>query len=239
LRDEEALMASEWRRLLNNVMGGDDRRVNSLWSAIGYLLHDYKDSANAKAIIFVDEEISDVPSGRTGKSLAARGLRELVPAQKIETRNFNFGGQFSFQSIGIEDQFIEFDDAPEDFQFENLFGVTTGDMQVERKYQDEVTIPFDDLPKILITTNYVIEGEDASFEDRVFHIEFAPHYGKNHRPEDDFGHRLFEEEWGRKNWRRFDNLSMLLVRKYLRDGLKPYRHKNLEKRKLRQETSTS
>jgi hypothetical protein len=84
--------------------------------------------------------------------------------------------------------------------------------------------------------NHVIEGEGSSFEDRVFQIEFAPRYDARHRPVDDFGKRFFEE-WGEREWRRFDNLMMLFVKMYLRDGLRSYKHKNLEKRKLRQETS--
>jgi hypothetical protein len=109
-------------------------------------------------------------------------------------------------------------------------------MQVERKYQDEVTIPFEDAPKILISTNHVIEGEGSSFEDRVFQIEFAPHYDEKHTPEDDFDQRFFEE-WDREQWRCFDNFMTLCVQKYLQDGLQPYRHKNLKRRKLRQKTS--
>lgn len=227
---------SEWFEFLHNAMGQNDDRVKALSSALGYLLHGYKDPAEAKAVIFMDEAVSDVPSGRTGKSLVAEGLQMIVPVQRIDARNFSFGGQFSFQSIGIEDQVIDFNDASKGFDFERLFSVLTDDMQVERKYQDEVTIPFEDSPKFLLSTNHVIEGEGSSFEDRVFQIEFAPHYGKELTPVDEFGHRLFEE-WDREQWRCFDNLMMFFVQRYLREGLQRYRHANLKKRKLRQETN--
>ena len=236
LPDKEVLTGSHWFQFLNNVMGGGTARTNALWTALGYLLHGYKDPVNAKAIVFLDEAISDVPDGRTGKSLVAEALQKLVPVHRIDARNFRFGGQFSFQSIGIEHQVVDFNDASEDFAFEKLFSLITDDMQVERKYQDEVTIPFDDAPKILISTNHVIEGEGSSFEDRVFQIEFAPRYNASHRPVDDFEKRFFEE-WGKREWRRFDNLMMLFVQMYLRDGLKSYKHENLSKRRLRQETS--
>lgn len=227
---------SDWYRFLCNATGGNGERLTALCSSIGYLLHGYKDPAVAKAIVFLDEAISDVPSGRTGKSLVAEALQKLVPVHRVDARNFNFGSQFSFQSVGIEDQIIDFNDASKGFNFEKLFSAITDDIQVERKYQDEITIPFEDSPKFLLSTNHVIEGEGASFEDRVFQIEFAPHYGADHRPIDEFGHRLFDD-WDQEEWCRFDNLMMLFVQQYLRNGLQGYEHKNLKKRKLRQETT--
>ena len=93
----------------------------------------------------------------------------------------------------------------EQFPFERLFSVITDDFPVERKGQDRVTISFEDSPKFLLSTNYVIEGKDASFEDRTHQIEFSDYYGPDHTPKDEFGRRLFDD-WDEEEWARFDNV---------------------------------
>jgi len=226
----------DWGRFLYNVTGRDSHRHDALRTSIGYLLHGYKDPARAKAIAFVDEEVTDVPSGRSGKSLVGEGISHMVPAVRVDAKNFSFESRFRFQDVELDTQVLEFNDAPKGFEFERLFSAITDDMQREKKGKDSVTIPFRDSPKFLLSTNYVIEGDGPSFEDRIFQVEFHPHYDGDHRPVNDFEERFFEE-WSGEQWSRFDNIMIYCVREYLRKGLHQYRHVNLEKRRLRQQTS--
>ncbi len=60
--------------LLKNISDHDisDDRNFTMISAIGYLLHGFKDKSNTRAIILVDEKIpsdDDQANGGTGKSL--------------------------------------------------------------------------------------------------------------------------------------------------------------------------
>lgn len=43
---------AEFERFIKNICKSDEQRILSLRSAIGYLLRNYKDSTNAKAVIF-------------------------------------------------------------------------------------------------------------------------------------------------------------------------------------------
>ncbi|MBK8551073.1 MAG: hypothetical protein IPL53_08475 [Ignavibacteria bacterium] len=63
---------SDFELFINNIGRNDIERIVSLKSAIGYLLHSYKDSSNAKAIIFCDERMGDGSNGRCGKSLVEK-----------------------------------------------------------------------------------------------------------------------------------------------------------------------
>ncbi len=225
----------DWYQYLRNVSGQDWKRSNALWTGIGYLLHSYKDPSETKAVIFMDEEAADFEEGRSGKSLTARALQEMVPTVRIDGRNFRFGSQFAFQRVREDTQVVDFNDVRPKFPFERLFSLITDEMPVERKGKDEFTIPFEQSPKFLLSTNYVVEGGGASFEDRTFQIEFAPYYSTDWTPVDEFGHRFFED-WGEEEWARFDNVMLGCVQQYLRDGLVEYEHINLRRRKLRQET---
>ncbi len=88
---------------------------------------------------------------------------------------------------------------------------------------------------MLITTNYMIEGQGGSHEDRIFEVEFSDHYNQHHRPSDEFG-GLFFEGWDEEEWLRFDNAMMQTVQTFIAVGLKSYDHINLKERKLRQLT---
>jgi hypothetical protein len=225
----------DWHEHLLNVAGRDTGRHASLCTALGYLQHGYKDPAVTKAVIFMDEKDTEVEDGRTGKSLTAKALQETCSALRIDGRNFSFDSQFAFQQAEVGTQIIDFNDVRERFPFERLFSVITDDFPVERKGQDRVTIDFEDSPKFLLSTNYVIEGRGASFDDRTFQVEFSDYYGPGHTPVDEFGHRLFDE-WGDREWGEFDNVMMACVRQYLRDGLTPYEHVNVDYRRLKQHT---
>jgi len=225
----------EWHRHLVNAAGQDSRRHNALCTALGYLQHGYKDPAVTKAIIFMDEKVTDVEEGRTGKSLTAKALQHTCPTLRIDGRNFSFDSRFAFQEAGLDTQIVDFNDIRKRFPFERLFSLITDDFPVERKGKDRVTIPFEDSPKFLLSTNYVVEGEGASFEDRTFQVEFSDYYKPDHSPEDEFGHRLFDD-WGPEEWARFDNIMMACVRQYLRNGLANYEHVNVDFRRLKQQT---
>ncbi|MEW6702006.1 MAG: bifunctional DNA primase/polymerase, partial [Bacteroidota bacterium] len=68
---------SEFERFIKNICKNDEERILSMRSAIGYLLHNFKDSTNAKAIIFLDEKLSDGAYGRSGKGLVAQAIGKL------------------------------------------------------------------------------------------------------------------------------------------------------------------
>ncbi len=222
---------SEFEKFVRNICMNDEQRILSFRSAIGYLLHNYKDSTNAKAVIFLDEKLSDGAYGRSGKGLVAQAIGKLRKTVRLDGRNFNFSRNFLFQSVTLDTAIIEFNDVAKKFNFDKLFSVITDDITVERKNQNEIIIPFQQSPKIIISTNYTIEGSDDSTLDRQFIIEFSDHYNKNHRPIDEFGHRFFDE-WDSAEWNNFLNYMIGCMQLYLNRGLIKCAHVNLEKKKL-------
>lgn len=222
---------AEFEKFIRNICKDDGQRILSLQSAIGYLLHNFKDSTNAKAIIFLDEKLTDGAYGRSGKGLVAQAVGKLRKTIRLDGRNFNFSKNFSFQSITLDTAIIEFNDVAKKFNFDKLFSVITDDITVEKKNQNEIIIPFQQSPKIIISTNYTIDGTDDSTLDRQFVVEFSDHYNRTNRPIDEFGHRFFDE-WNNEEWNSFYNYMIGCLQLYLSKGLIPCVHINLEKKKL-------
>lgn len=227
---------SEFRTLIENICRSDLGRINALRSAIGYLLVSYKDPTCARAVIFIDEKLSESAFGRSCKGLVAKSVSKMKNVLHIDGKNFNFDKAFMFQSVDPDTQLIIFDDIKKKFHFEKLFSILTDGITIEKKNMNEHYIPFEKAPKILITTNYAVEGTDDSSLDRQFVVEFSDYYNAKHKPSDDFSN-LFFDEWNEEQWSAFDNFMAECCRYYLKHGLKPYEYVNLNKKKLIDSTS--
>lgn len=228
---ERTYEVSDFGDFLMNICKGDKLRYDALTSAMGYLMHTYKDVSLAKAIIFLDEKLSDSAFGRSGKGLVSNAIGKMRKLTELDGRNFDFGKSFAMQRVSLDTEIIKFDDVRKKFPFERLFSIITEGIIIEKKNRDEYKISFEESPKILLTTNYSIEGSDDSTLDREFVIEFSDYYNKSHRPVDDFGKRFFVD-WDENDWRAFDNLMTRFVQYYLNFGLREYERVNLEMKKL-------
>lgn len=231
---------SDFGRFIMNVTKHDNERFKALLSAIGFLIHGYKDPSNTKAVIFCDEVnvSSDRHEGRTGKSLVGKAISLIRDTLIIDGKLFNPKERFAFQQVTYSTQVINLNDVRKEFNIESLFSVISEGLHVEKKNRDSITIPFADSPKILITTNHTVLGKGGSFEDRMFEIEFSNFYNINHKPKDDFKKNFFDD-WNEDEWNRFYNFMINSLRMFLSTGLIPYEHINLQRRKLIQEYGES
>lgn len=228
----------EFQRFLWLIAGQDVERYYSFKSAIGYLIHGYQNQAKPKVVIFNDEMISDgVSNGGSGKTLINMAIGYLKNLSILDGKNFDPNKQFAFQTVSTDTQIVLFDDIKKDFKFENLFSIITGDFVIEKKGKDAIKIPFDQSPKIAITTNYTVKGEGSSHFRRVFELEASSYFNDKNTPEDEFGHLLFND-WNGDEWARFDNFMIRCVKYYLQNGLVEYNKVNLDHRKLINDTNT-
>jgi hypothetical protein len=228
---------SEYAKFAWNAMGKVKGRYLHLRGHLGYLQLSYKDRTAAFVPVFMDEDKSGCANGRTGKSLMARGLKYTCARKRYEARGYNFN-RFAFQDLEGGKEIVYYDDAGPDFPSEKLFSITTGGMQAEAKNQDRVTISFEESPKFLLSTNYALKGIGESYKDRFRPIEFSDHYGRSHRPEDDFGHPFYEEGWDDEEWNRFYNTMVAFTQAYLRDGIPEYEPINVKYKQLAGMTCT-
>lgn len=219
------------------VSDQNEERFLSLCSIIGYLCHTYKSKQHQKAIILNDEIISDNPDGRSGKSLFLVALQHVRNIVTINGKSFDPNkSNFTYQRINNETQLIAFDDVKKNFNFEDLFSLITQGLEVERKGKDAVFIPFEESPKIIITTNYVINGTGGSHLARRFEVEFSPYFNANYTPLDQFGNLLFDD-WDLIEWQKFDSFIVHCIQLFLKKGLIKHETINADEKRLIQETT--
>lgn len=223
------------RNVVNNPEMTDDElaKMKSVMSTIGYLLHQYKDPANPKCVIGVDQKLRDGKehNGGTGKSLFAKAISHIINTFTIDGKNFKWENQWAFERLNIDHRLINFNDVKKNFDFELLFGLLTEDFTYSKKYIESVSMPFDKSPKMYISTNTTIKGAGSSMERRQHIIEFSSYFNKNRTPQSEFGH-LFFNHWDQAEYTQFYLFMINNIRFYLQHGLLEFPLENYGLNKL-------
>ncbi|CAL2101441.1 conserved protein of unknown function [Tenacibaculum sp. 190130A14a] len=222
-----------WKKNLFNISGDkldqeekleqQAHLVNKLFT-IGYLLHGYKQSSKAWAVYAIENEVVDdnESHGGSGKSLFLKALQIILDQKYIEARNNRiWEDKHLFEGVTKHTGYVLFDDANKEFKFNNLYSSITGPMNVNPKNNQPYTIPFNDAPKIAISSNYSLREADPSTTRRIlftavsdyYHAESEIHPIKRD-PKDDFGHELFRH-WDDDQFNKVFNLFAQCVQFYL------------------------
>jgi len=210
---------NNFQDFVHKVSAQDAERIKAMESTLGYLIHTFKDKTDQKAIIFNDQEIDDNPNGGSGKSLMLTAIGNIRKIIKIDGKAYNPSkNDFVYQRVNMDTQVLAFDDVKKHFDFEQLFSLITEGIPVNRKNKDEIYIPFERSPKIVITTNYVISGAGTSHDRRRHEIEFFQYFNSQRNPQDEYGKLLFDE-WTPSEWSNFDNYMLSNLQMYLQNGL--------------------
>lgn len=227
----------EYNRFISNISGNDPDRLKTMESTIGYLMHNFNDSAYNPVVILNDETISDKPEGGTGKGIFVNGIAKLRNAVFIDGKKFDPKDKFQYQRVTPDTQILAYQDIDKNFRFDLLFSQITDGMTIEMKNQMQLYFPFEEIPKMVITTNYAIKGDGNSHERRKWELEFTQYYKNGFTPLQEFGHNLFDG-WDDMEWHRFDNYMISNLQLFLAKGFIKSKFKNLEVRKLEASTSS-
>jgi hypothetical protein len=221
----------EFLRFASLISGGDALRLKAHRTVLGYLMHGFKDLSNNRAIIYNDSTMTDNPNGGTGKGIMVQGMRAMKRVVELDGKAFSFDKGFPYQIVNADTQILVFDDVQRYFAFEKLFSLITEGITLEKKNKDAIKLPVQKSPKIVITTNYTIQGDGSSHERRRWEVEMSDHFKVSHTPNDEFGHQLFLD-WSEQEWHRFDAFMVNSITMYLQEGLVKAKWANLDNRKF-------
>lgn len=205
-------------------------------ASIGYMLMSCKDRSVSRAVVAMDGRQSEVgqSNGRSGKSIVGELFKQVLPTTYIDGKKKDIeGDNFLWDGVTEKTKAVFMDDVRTNFGLEFLFANITGDWQVNNKGGGRMTIPFQQSPKLYITTNHALNGSGSSFIDRQWLIAFSDYYNDQHKPIDDFG-CLFFDEWEFEQWNLLWNLLADCVQIYLRFGVVQSPSDRIETRQLRQ-----
>ena len=217
----------------------DVSRWNSLQCIIGYLLHNYKTTANKRAVIFTEANIDDEKSnGGTGKGLIMQSIGKLRKVVTIDGQAFNFDSPFAYQNVTLDTQTLFLDEVPKHFPFARLFSAITEGLSFEQKNKPRIHLPPEKSPKIVLSTNYAIQGNSESDKRRKYEMELLPYYNSKFMPVHEFG-SMFFQSWNAEQWNIFYNYMMTCVQIFFENDatIPEYGSATIEERKLLISTS--
>jgi hypothetical protein len=217
----------------------NNNHFKSVISAIGYLVHNFKDQRLTRAIIINDENLEEENErGGSGKGLIVKAISKIRPVLIINGKNADpINDRFFLQGVTQRTCVISIDDPKRNMNFESYFSYLTEGMTVEEKHKKSKFIPFKDSPKFSFTTNYTVKGDSSSHRRRRFDIFINGYYSSEHTPDKDFGHEFFED-WDKAEWNKFDFFIAKCAQTFLKKGLVSYDSHELKLKKLRNETSS-
>ena len=208
----------EYWRFLKLINGSEDERLVYGCGLIGYLLHKYKDPARPFSVILCEETENEAKGGGTGKGIFVKALSFLNNTVRVDGKNFKIDKNFAFQRVDLDTRILAIEDTRKNVDFEGFYAIITEGITVEKKNKDELFIPYKDSPKVMFTTNYTLPSSGNHAKRRQKVLEFASYFGLERTPEDEFGHKLFDD-WDKDEWNRFFNMMFECVRDYLENGV--------------------
>jgi hypothetical protein len=206
-------------------------------AAMGYMALSAKDRSVSRAVVAMDGKQSEVgqSNGRSGKSILGEAQKHIMPTLYIDGKKKDIEGDiFIWDSMTEKTKCVFMDDVRTNFSLEFLFANITGDWNVNCKGGRRFTIPFNQSPKLYLTTNHALNGRGSSFLDRQYIIAFSDFYNDEHKPKDDFG-GLFFDDWDFDQWNLFWNLLANCLQIYLKYGCIQAPRERIETRQLRQD----
>ena len=208
----------------------DEKQLEKIKLAIGYLCHRHHFQSNRKYVLFVDkfwDGGSGESNGGNGKSLLLDCLGSVMNVANLDGKSFKKGRSdaAAFAQVTAATEIVHFDDAAKGFDTERLFPLTTGDFHIRRLYSNPTSIPARNAPKIAITSNFPLEGNGNSFRRREFILEIGNYYRIQDEewqqsPYEIHGFKHFvSDEWSSADWSAFYKFVFECISLYLAKGL--------------------
>jgi hypothetical protein len=211
---------SPYYRFLQHAIGFDP--TNHLLKTIGYLSHDYKDGSMGYIIVLTESCPDPKHGGGSGKNIFSALLSYTISFKNIPGSQIQYNEKF-LQAWNFERVF-SISDVPKKFDFAFLKEISTGSGIVKKLYQDETTVTSDQMPKLIVSTNFSYEITDGGLKRRIIPIEFTDFFTKSGGVDQYFG-AMFPEgtsdtayRWTEEDWLSYDNIIAKSVQLYLAAG---------------------
>ncbi len=205
--------------------------LNKIFTA-GYLLHRFKSPSRAWMPIGMDYKIDEEGqcNGGSGKSFLFSTVGRLMQTVTLDGKDEDLTKNAHWLSdITPQTGLMVIDDSARYLGLERFFSLVTGPMRVNPKQMQPFEIPFEESPKIAMTTNYVVQDFSPSTLRRLLPVVFSDYYHsmggmdsevqsdyrESRTIADDFGRDLYTRTYPEQLWERDLQVLMECVRWYL------------------------
>ena len=199
--------------------------INKMY-AFGYLMHRHKANSRPWVVFGMDDtpQKDQGSFGGTGKSIFFKGIRVIKNLLLFDGKNTKlFEDNHVFEQVNTNTDVVYIDDASRDFPMERTFSMTTGDITVNPKGKTRISIPFEESPKLGITTNFSPDDLGSSTMRRIlffgasnyYHVDKSGMFKENRQPIDEFGKEFWSAEYTDDEWNNDLNFMAQCCRLYL------------------------
>lgn len=195
--------------------------------AIGYLMFRHKDKSRPYMIYAMETELSDVGKhkGGTGKSmffLLLERIRTMLTLDGQFMKKDDDETMFTGLRKGITDS-VYIDDLNKSIDMHRFMPAITGKMTVRNLYENKIIIPFEESPKLAVSSNHTLASFDASLRRRVWFVGFSDYYhsedlpaGLTERsPRSEFGCNI-PDDYNETDMNRFYNFMLYCLQTYIK-----------------------
>lgn len=187
-------------------------------NCMGWLAHEYKNSATAYIIVFIEKCADPKDGGGSGKNVLCELLQytttfgSVAAGQKRQMDGINLLQAWNGEKV------FALSDVKKDFDFEMLKEPSSGKAIVKKLFKDERSINTADVPKFIVLTNFSYEVTDGGLKRRIVPVEFTNFFTKSKGVGKHFG-KHFPIDWGANDWLDYDNFICDCVQHWLNHGL--------------------
>lgn len=215
-------------------------RYKSVITSLGYGMHTFKKFSEAKLVYYCDDSLGELEGhaeGGTGKNLIQKCLEFARNVVYIDGKDFDKKSQFKFQNVDIETQIVVVDDY--EGEIKELFTKVTGHFEIEKKGMTREILPFEESPKLFVSSNTSPKGVSNSYKRRLHTMEISPYYSESKSIQDEFGKDFFSCDWSQREWDELFSFIFYCSQEYLKSGIFNYESLNMEHKQLANNTNWS
>lgn len=206
--EKETVHNSLYYRYLSHAIGISPH----LNSCIGYLSHEYKDDEMGYIIVLTEQCPDPKQGGGSGKNIFGNLFKYITTFKNIPGTQVQYNEKF-LQSWNFERVF-SISDVPKKFDFSFLKELSTGSGILKKLFKDEVSISSNQMPKLLVSTNFSYEVSDGGLRRRIIPIEFTDFFTKAGGVNTYFN-AMFPADWDANEWLAYDNYIASCIQLYL------------------------
>lgn len=186
--------------------------INKIFT-LGYNLHRFKTKSRAWLTFAMDNKIGDdtESNGRSGKTFCISSLgifmKTITESGRNEERYLN--DKHVFDRVNEHTDLVIIDDLNRNVPIGTFFDRVTGNFIVNPKNNLSYEIPYEQSPKICVTSNFSVIERDPSTEGRLLYMVFSDYYHiqsesndykESYTIRDDFGKDLFGIDYTSDEW---------------------------------------
>lgn len=208
---QEKRVKSVYLTFLENAIG-----ISSyLKKVIGYLAHDHKSESSGYLIVLTERTLDPKDGGGSGKNIFGNILSGSVSVKTVPGSSIKFDDKFLAAWNYERIYFLA--DIPKKIDWLFLKEMVTGTGYVNKKYIAEFDVPTEEMPKLLLNTNYSYDDVDGGLKRRIRQLEFTDYYTKRGGVDTVHG-KMFPADFTEDDWAGYDQFIVDSIQELFKAG---------------------